>query len=601
MTKQGSSSLQRGAPPRRLRRPFLLAALLAVAWIGAAPGLAHAQRDYARLSEQTAELCDGEQLAASACAASPADRTIVAPLCRGDATAAQLAAAIATPCAIAVPSRGGAPLRIQALRGLSPSLVADFFVARLEAELAHFVKRRVASRLCGEAQDDKHLARQLMPETCALLSGSGDVGLSGIPAALQADLRELPRRLPDAALGLVTAGSPEHAVLCTLEAAARAYPRLQQRGAVAALQFLASLTPHYRCTGVTPLRQLQTGAKVLAELILQTANHIVNGGALDPRAVAAAAKLIVDALPLPAAEKAALETQLGKAADPLTRGLEVVLEVASGGQNSLEQLARGLDALAELVSLVSSQGSAAETAALLRAVGAFTGGRYRQALLHLQAIGALDAWMAKHQLKHFWKAVGKLGPLVAGLADAKSDQEARQVLDAAAEPLGSYRVFREEGWAFFISGYAGLSFGGEDGTHVDQSAVFAPLLPVGLEMGWQLGGSSYTINGLVSIIDVGALAAVRFSDNGNDGLAGDGELKRSASKDFTGVVAPGLFLSLGLGDSPFLIGVGAQYLPANRAVFDCPPDVQCASTRAEPVVRGMLFLAVDMPILSIWQ
>jgi hypothetical protein len=84
-------------------------------------------------------------------------------------------------------------------------------------------------------------------------------------------------------------------------------------------------------------------------------------------------------------------------------------------------------------------------------------------------------------------------------------------------------------------------------------------------------------------------------------MAKNGEFKSEARDDLTSVLAPGIFGSVGLGNSPLQLGLGVQYLPANRSVFDCPMDTLCSDTRAKAVVRGMVFLAVDLPVLSIWQ
>lgn len=86
-----------------------------------------------------------------------------------------------------------------------------------------------------------------------------------------------------------------------------------------------------------------------------------------------------------------------------------------------------------------------------------------------------------------WGGLLRFAGLLGSLAEAKTDEEAGPVLQAATAPLGSYREFRQGGWVGFLSGYAGMAFAGERGDGVECGSVFAPLLPVGLELGHKLG------------------------------------------------------------------------------------------------------------------
>jgi len=125
-------------------------------------------------------------------------------------------------------------------------------------------------------------------------------------------------------------------------------------------------------------------------------------------------------------------------------------------------------------------------------------------------------------------------------------------------------------------------------------------LPLGVELGGPVGEHS-SWNVLVSVADLGAVAATRLGGSNHDTAGTTDTVKTNADPGFASVFAPGLFGSIGLGNSPFIIGIGAEYLPANRQVFDCPDAMACSTTRRDPVVRAMAFVAIDLPILPLFR
>lgn len=114
-------------------------------------------------------------------------------------------------------------------------------------------------------------------------------------------------------------------------------------------------------------------------------------------------------------------------------------------------------------------------------------------------------------------------------------------------------------------------------------------------------GKSSSINIMVSALDLGAVAATRLTTSDTQGMGMNGAVRRSPQSDFAGVFAPGLLVAVGIGDTPFVLGVGGQFLPASRAVFECPAGSICEQTRSEPIFRGMVFVGLDLPVFPIYQ
>lgn len=188
------------------------------------------------------------------------------------------------------------------------------------------------------------------------------------------------------------------------------------------------------------------------------------------------------------------------------------------------------------------------------------------------------------------------------LADTRDDVKA--ALDAAAEPIGGWRLKRRQTFTLSITGLVGGQAGGEticsgalcvDGDEAGWAAgLFAAL---GIDMAWSIEGS-WTLGPFVSILDLGQLTWVRLSDR----MQGDRELDTAPEVGFAQVFSPGVYLRAGVGDTPFTFGLGASYAPALRGY-------EWRSETPEPVdqmsgdqwcLRFGIFLAVDVTIFNLW-
>jgi hypothetical protein len=218
----------------------------------------------------------------------------------------------------------------------------------------------------------------------------------------------------------------------------------------------------------------------------------------------------------------------------------------------------------------------------------------------------------------------KYGTFMVGIASARDAKEMEKVLEAAALPVGSYRIIRANRFTVTLNTYPGLFAGAE---HLNTSEEFegrkmggtlAFTAPVGIAFSWgktdktknpvQLGPSN-TI--FLSAIDIGAVVSLRLFD------------KNSGLPEFTwkNILAPGLFWMHGFKNSPISIGLGVQYGPQlrelkpletdpgafARAAAGTPPDPTDPgdNTELEPVIKSSAFrfglvIAVDLPIFNIF-
>ena len=100
---------------------------------------------------------------------------------------------------------------------------------------------------------------------------------------------------------------------------------------------------------------------------------------------------------------------------------------------------------------------------------------------------------------------------------------------------------------------------------------------------------------MLSILNVGALVSARFHDDTTSSGGETKTVKGSAPVDWTNVLTPGAFLTVGLAGSPFTVGTGLQVVPVRAIEVISGTETRKSST---PAVQAMAFLAVDVPIFT---
>jgi hypothetical protein len=108
------------------------------------------------------------------------------------------------------------------------------------------------------------------------------------------------------------------------------------------------------------------------------------------------------------------------------------------------------------------------------------------------------------------------------------------------------------------------------------------------------------------VFDLGTLASLRTSARRMplqraDGTTGSADISATTPAGASQFFAPGLFLRFGLGETPIVLGLGASVVPSGRRIREVAdparPGAELVSEEAN-VVRAMLFLAVDLTLLS---
>jgi hypothetical protein len=191
-------------------------------------------------------------------------------------------------------------------------------------------------------------------------------------------------------------------------------------------------------------------------------------------------------------------------------------------------------------------------------------------------------------------ALSRLAPIVSQLAQAHSADEVAAVLQAAAAPASAYKN-KYKSPTVALNALVGVALGKEGvrngGTRWgDFVGAFAP---VGVHATTPVGDSLH-VGALISVINLGALVSARFDA---DTSKTPGTIQSDPNVSFSNVLSPGAFLTLGLFGSPFLLGAGAQVVPASRQIVtaDASGGVHTSSAAG---VQVLGFLSVDVPLFA---
>jgi hypothetical protein len=196
--------------------------------------------------------------------------------------------------------------------------------------------------------------------------------------------------------------------------------------------------------------------------------------------------------------------------------------------------------------------------------------------------------------------ISKYGNFAVSVIKAKSNSDMLAALDAAALPVGSYRIKRNSYGNISLNAYVGPFAGAEwypnpksVPNNVKQWALNTGFTaPVGIAFSWggrhsssfnyKLKGNSNTI--FISVLDVGAVTAFRLT---NDSAA------TLPSFKLQNVVAPGAYFIYGCPKLPLSIGAGGQYGPQLRSLSD-------GATVLPSAISFRIFAAIDIPFFDFY-
>lgn len=192
------------------------------------------------------------------------------------------------------------------------------------------------------------------------------------------------------------------------------------------------------------------------------------------------------------------------------------------------------------------------------------------------------------------------GLFIASVAQAKTSEEVYEAINMVALPSGSSRVKRLSRFNISVNAYCGLFTGYERIHDFDTGKAsfnnFGLTAPIGFSI--SAGGSAWPwvapwpeVKGwsssiFISMVDLGAVAAFRFSDDTAD------QVPTIQLRD---IFSPGVFWSLGFPNCPLSLNFGLQLGPNLRKV-----NVASNEFSNNTYTRYSISLVVDLPLLNLY-
>lgn len=504
------------------------------------------------------------------------------------------------------------------LRGL-----ADFVVARANAEAKEFLAEQLSRKLCKSPD-----AAALLPGSCKLLAAEAQDGLAWgtLKAAFETDLARLPERA--LACAAHRGGAPP-AIQRLLYLSAQAGRLIYQGGEpLAVLAGMGGPTPTIEACqadrAACGLYMFSYGVRLLTPR--QRDGVVVHSAENLERFIQIAARRWWDHA-----------VSIGFVAEPLANRLAVLSQHLHALRARTVELSEALRQLSELSRregdtagerAASVARIAGKAVALLDAWRAAAGDvvvveaaeqeRWRTGVAKVKAAlqvveGALAAYarLANREYAHLYVAVVLAGaaliraglgkeldekvrrylPFIVELAAAKTADDAKRTIETFAAPVGAGRAKRGDGHrTVALTAFAGLTGGWERAYQLEGETSFGRqgglFMPVGIDLSWGLG-KSHSLGAFLSLIDIGAFAT--FREEGA-GTAADQKVESTPQVGLKQVFSPGAYLVWGV--DRFALGVGAALTPELREVSMDGALVERASA-----LRVGAFVAIDITIL----
>ncbi|MBA4053588.1 MAG: hypothetical protein C0490_02650 [Marivirga sp.] len=210
------------------------------------------------------------------------------------------------------------------------------------------------------------------------------------------------------------------------------------------------------------------------------------------------------------------------------------------------------------------------------------------------------------------------GSFMSSIVMAGSSDEIAEAIEAFALPTGSARIKRETSFNVSLNAYVGPYVGREkiQGVEKDFQSTYGLSAPIGVsvstghsvffipgsQLRWQEGKGGWSTSLFISLIDIGALASFRFTENTISQTPDDTvKVNQIAKIELKNIISPGVFLSIGIPRCPLSINGGFQVSPNLRSVNITSGGSTTTNELSEKTcVRWSLSLVVDIPILNFY-
>lgn len=205
--------------------------------------------------------------------------------------------------------------------------------------------------------------------------------------------------------------------------------------------------------------------------------------------------------------------------------------------------------------------------------------------------------------KNFLSKFSTYGTLIANVATAQNSDEVKAAIEASVLPVGSSRIKRNSNWSItanaFVGGFYGRAFykqevnGLLEKRSVDTFGITAPMGISFSKGNLKVFKQNSALGINLQLIDLGCL--VNFYMQEGDGAS----LPRDTKIQLGDIIAPGGSISYSIGDTPFTLLGGVQYVP-NLSRMEVIPT----NTDFKPLTWRMhIGVAIDIPLfnLKIWN
>lgn len=213
-------------------------------------------------------------------------------------------------------------------------------------------------------------------------------------------------------------------------------------------------------------------------------------------------------------------------------------------------------------------------------------------------------------------SIFKYGSFMAAMVQAKSSDDVESVIEVFALPAGSSRIKRETPFNVSVNAYCGLYGGYEKIVGLDKGSwelnAGGVTAPIGIAFSWGhkkflwLGKENqnhWSYSAFISLVDIGALAAFRFTNDSTKLTNGNSTDTATASSSPTiqlkNIFSPGLFLSIGIPKSPLSVNLGVQIGPNLRSVSVTNNNANI-NFNNKMYWRYSVSLCVDLPLLNLY-
>jgi len=229
----------------------------------------------------------------------------------------------------------------------------------------------------------------------------------------------------------------------------------------------------------------------------------------------------------------------------------------------------------------------------------------------------------------------KYGTFMSNIVQSDSVEEIKAAIQAAALPVGSYTIKRENRWDVSVNTYLGASYsnefitsgdfsslqtaasnnvvGGEGPTISRRNGSFGVWAPIGIAGSYGIGRkrSWGSVSIFLTLLDLGAIVDFRLQnpDSANVEIMSATDtlsVNRAISVEelpeinLENLFAPGAYLVYGIPKLPISVGGGLQKGPQLRQI-DISDNGEVVTTVNASAYRWNFFVALDIPLVTLFS